>query len=88
MQGSEQWGLGGTGMHIDQTGLCDIVSEGVRGRKRRKLLECSLVVHNYQILCVFGFRYSFVVAMGYLTMCHVSRVSIFHYGVLTTDFSG
>uniref|UniRef100_A0A8D0BD12 Membrane bound O-acyltransferase domain containing 1 n=1 Tax=Salvator merianae TaxID=96440 RepID=A0A8D0BD12_SALMN len=33
-------------------------------------------------------RYSFVVAMGYLTLCHVSRIYIFHYGILTTDFSG
>ncbi|XP_028909387.1 lysophospholipid acyltransferase 1 [Ornithorhynchus anatinus] len=33
-------------------------------------------------------RYSFVVAMGYLTMCHISRIYIFHYGILTTDFSG
>ncbi|XP_036767650.1 lysophospholipid acyltransferase 1 isoform X2 [Manis pentadactyla] len=33
-------------------------------------------------------RYSFCVAMGYLTLCHVSRIYIFHYGILTTDFSG
>uniref|UniRef100_G3WVF9 Membrane bound O-acyltransferase domain containing 1 n=1 Tax=Sarcophilus harrisii TaxID=9305 RepID=G3WVF9_SARHA len=33
-------------------------------------------------------RYSFVVAMGYLTVCHISRIYIFHYGILTTDFSG
>ncbi|XP_061449176.1 lysophospholipid acyltransferase 1 isoform X2 [Rhineura floridana] len=33
-------------------------------------------------------RYSFMVAMGYLTLCHVSRIYIFHYGILTTDFSG
>ncbi|XP_036205639.1 lysophospholipid acyltransferase 1 isoform X4 [Myotis myotis] len=33
-------------------------------------------------------RYSFFVAMGYLTICHVSRIYIFHYGILTTDFSG
>ncbi|XP_037983529.1 lysophospholipid acyltransferase 1 isoform X5 [Motacilla alba alba] len=33
-------------------------------------------------------RYSFVVAMGYLTLCHISRIYIFHYGILTTDFSG
>ncbi|KAJ7411634.1 Lysophospholipid acyltransferase 1 [Willisornis vidua] len=32
--------------------------------------------------------YSFVVAMGYLTLCHISRIYIFHYGILTTDFSG
>ncbi|XP_062985848.1 lysophospholipid acyltransferase 1 [Elgaria multicarinata webbii] len=33
-------------------------------------------------------RYSFVAAMGYLTLCHISRIYIFHYGILTTDFSG
>ncbi|XP_045862629.1 lysophospholipid acyltransferase 1 isoform X1 [Meles meles] len=33
-------------------------------------------------------RYSFFVAMAYLTLCHVSRIYIFHYGILTTDFSG
>uniref|UniRef100_UPI001A9EB17E lysophospholipid acyltransferase 1 n=1 Tax=Ictidomys tridecemlineatus TaxID=43179 RepID=UPI001A9EB17E len=33
-------------------------------------------------------RYTFFVAMGYLTICHISRIYIFHYGVLTTDFSG
>ncbi|XP_042534457.1 lysophospholipid acyltransferase 1 [Dipodomys spectabilis] len=33
-------------------------------------------------------RYSFCVAMGYLTICHISRIYIFHYGILTTDFSG
>lgn len=33
-------------------------------------------------------RYSFFVAMGYLTLCHISRIYIFHYGILTTDFSG
>ncbi|XP_021116235.1 lysophospholipid acyltransferase 1 isoform X5 [Heterocephalus glaber] len=33
-------------------------------------------------------RYTFFVAMGYLTICHISRIYIFHYGILTTDFSG
>uniref|UniRef100_A0A8C7ZW07 Membrane bound O-acyltransferase domain containing 1 n=1 Tax=Oryzias sinensis TaxID=183150 RepID=A0A8C7ZW07_9TELE len=33
-------------------------------------------------------RYSMVTAMGYLTVCQVSRVFIFNYGVLSTDFSG
>uniref|UniRef100_A0A3Q2XVS6 Membrane bound O-acyltransferase domain containing 1 n=1 Tax=Hippocampus comes TaxID=109280 RepID=A0A3Q2XVS6_HIPCM len=32
--------------------------------------------------------YSMVVAMGYLIVCHVSRVFIFKYGILSTDFSG
>ncbi|XP_043973349.1 lysophospholipid acyltransferase 1 isoform X2 [Gambusia affinis] len=29
-----------------------------------------------------------VTAMGYLTACHVSRVFIYSYGILSTDFSG
>uniref|UniRef100_W5MR98 Membrane bound O-acyltransferase domain containing 1 n=1 Tax=Lepisosteus oculatus TaxID=7918 RepID=W5MR98_LEPOC len=33
-------------------------------------------------------RYSLIVAMGYLTLCQVSRVYIFSYGILSTDFSG
>uniref|UniRef100_A0A3B5MKJ5 Membrane bound O-acyltransferase domain containing 1 n=1 Tax=Xiphophorus couchianus TaxID=32473 RepID=A0A3B5MKJ5_9TELE len=33
-------------------------------------------------------RYSMVTAMGYLTACHVSRVFIYSYGILSTDFSG
>ncbi|KAG7474074.1 hypothetical protein JOB18_001900 [Solea senegalensis] len=33
-------------------------------------------------------RYSMVIAMGYLTVCQVSRVIIFNYGILSTDFSG
>lgn len=57
----------------------------VRERKKRKLIEW---VCNNLILCVFGSRYSFFVAMGYLTICHISRIYIFHYGILTTDFSG
>lgn len=58
---------------------------GVRERKKRKSTEC---MHNDLILGVFGCRYSFFVAMGYLTICHISRIYIFHYGILTTDFSG
>uniref|UniRef100_A0A8C4F8N8 Membrane bound O-acyltransferase domain containing 1 n=1 Tax=Dicentrarchus labrax TaxID=13489 RepID=A0A8C4F8N8_DICLA len=34
------------------------------------------------------YRYSMVTAMGYLTVCQVSRVFIFNYGILSTDFSG
>lgn len=33
-------------------------------------------------------KYSMVTAMGYLTMCQMSRVFIFNYGILSTDFSG
>ncbi|XP_075069234.1 membrane-bound glycerophospholipid O-acyltransferase 1 [Mixophyes fleayi] len=32
--------------------------------------------------------YSFIMALGYLTLCQVNRVYIFNYGILTTDFSG
>uniref|UniRef100_A0A3Q3WQ63 Uncharacterized protein n=1 Tax=Mola mola TaxID=94237 RepID=A0A3Q3WQ63_MOLML len=34
------------------------------------------------------YRYSMVTAMGYLTVCQVSRAFIFNYGILSTDFSG
>uniref|UniRef100_A0A8C3KZE5 Membrane bound O-acyltransferase domain containing 1 n=1 Tax=Chrysolophus pictus TaxID=9089 RepID=A0A8C3KZE5_CHRPC len=51
-----------------------------------------LVLMNYGIMNMASIpnihRYSFVVAMGYLTLCHISRIYIFHYGILTTDFSG
>uniref|UniRef100_A0A8B9TZK1 Membrane bound O-acyltransferase domain containing 1 n=1 Tax=Anas zonorhyncha TaxID=75864 RepID=A0A8B9TZK1_9AVES len=51
-----------------------------------------LVMMNYGIMNTASIpnihRYSFVVAMGYLTLCHISRIYIFHYGILTTDFSG
>lgn len=33
-------------------------------------------------------RYSMMTAMGYLTVCQASRVFIFNYGILSTDFSG
>ncbi|XP_068093066.1 lysophospholipid acyltransferase 1 [Hyperolius riggenbachi] len=33
-------------------------------------------------------RYTFIVALGYLTLCQINRVYIFNYGILTTDFSG
>ncbi|OCT76508.1 hypothetical protein XELAEV_18031711mg, partial [Xenopus laevis] len=33
-------------------------------------------------------RYSFIMAMGYLTLCQINRVYIFNYGILSTDFSG
>ncbi|XP_010209626.1 PREDICTED: lysophospholipid acyltransferase 1 [Tinamus guttatus] len=51
-----------------------------------------LVMMNYGIMNMASIpnihRYSFAVAMGYLTLCHISRIYIFHYGILTTDFSG
>ncbi|MFT7816148.1 lysophospholipid acyltransferase 1-like [Arapaima gigas] len=33
-------------------------------------------------------RYCLIMAMGYLTICQASRVFIFSYGILSTDFSG
>ncbi|KAK1173396.1 lysophospholipid acyltransferase 1-like isoform X1 [Acipenser oxyrinchus oxyrinchus] len=33
-------------------------------------------------------RYSVIAAMGYLILCQISRVYIFNYGLLSTDFSG
>nr|XP_015090071.1 lysophospholipid acyltransferase 1 [Vicugna pacos] len=51
-----------------------------------------LVLMSYGIMVTASVsnihRYSFFVAMGYLTICHISRIYIFHYGILTTDFSG
>lgn len=60
----------------------------VRERKKRKLIECIIAMYTNLVLWGLGFRYSFFVAMGYLTICHISRIYIFHYGILTTDFSG
>ncbi|XP_019728520.1 lysophospholipid acyltransferase 1 [Hippocampus comes] len=52
----------------------------------------AVVLANYLILIQTDIsnvhRYSMVVAMGYLIVCHVSRVFIFKYGILSTDFSG
>ncbi|XP_066538980.1 lysophospholipid acyltransferase 1 [Hoplias malabaricus] len=46
----------------------------------------------YVILCKASVHkvhwYSMLVAVGYLTVCQVSRVFIFSYGILSTDFSG
>lgn len=33
-------------------------------------------------------RYTMILSVGYLTVCQVSRVFIFNYGILSTDFSG
>uniref|UniRef100_A0A9J7XH76 Membrane bound O-acyltransferase domain containing 1 n=1 Tax=Cyprinus carpio carpio TaxID=630221 RepID=A0A9J7XH76_CYPCA len=33
-------------------------------------------------------RYTMIASVGYLTVCQVSRVFIFDYGILSTDFSG
>uniref|UniRef100_A0A3Q0S7K1 Membrane bound O-acyltransferase domain containing 1 n=1 Tax=Amphilophus citrinellus TaxID=61819 RepID=A0A3Q0S7K1_AMPCI len=51
-----------------------------------------VVVANYLIIVKADIsnvhRYSMVISMGYLTVCQVSRVFIFNYGILSTDFSG
>ncbi|XP_050988371.1 lysophospholipid acyltransferase 1 isoform X2 [Labeo rohita] len=33
-------------------------------------------------------RYTMIASLGYLTVCQVSRVFVFDYGILSTDFSG
>ncbi|XP_061633429.1 lysophospholipid acyltransferase 1 isoform X1 [Phyllopteryx taeniolatus] len=52
----------------------------------------AVVLANYLIIIQADInnvhRYSMVMAMGYLTVCQVSRVFIFKYGILSTDFSG
>uniref|UniRef100_A0A3P8T9B3 Membrane bound O-acyltransferase domain containing 1 n=1 Tax=Amphiprion percula TaxID=161767 RepID=A0A3P8T9B3_AMPPE len=48
----------------------------------RTSLKCVTFVHSSTC------RYSMLTAMGYLTVCQVSRVFIFNYGILSTDFSG
>ncbi|KAJ6664475.1 hypothetical protein lerEdw1_007132 [Lerista edwardsae] len=50
------------------------------------VVTCYGILNTASILNVH--RYSFITAMGYLTLCHISRIYIFHYGILTTDFSG
>ncbi|XP_047455297.1 lysophospholipid acyltransferase 1 [Mugil cephalus] len=52
----------------------------------------TVVAVNYLIIIKADIdnvhRYTMVIAMGYLTACQVSRVFIFNYGILSTDFSG
>ncbi|XP_008298018.1 lysophospholipid acyltransferase 1 [Stegastes partitus] len=52
----------------------------------------TVVLANYLIIINADInnvhKYSMVTAMGYLTVCQVSRVFIFNYGILSTDFSG
>nr|XP_061789554.1 lysophospholipid acyltransferase 1-like [Nerophis lumbriciformis] len=52
----------------------------------------ATVLANYLIMTQANInhvhRYTMVMAMGYLTVCQVSRVVIFKYGILSTDFSG
>uniref|UniRef100_A0A7N6FKP5 Membrane bound O-acyltransferase domain containing 1 n=1 Tax=Anabas testudineus TaxID=64144 RepID=A0A7N6FKP5_ANATE len=48
-------------------------------------------MYRYDISTVFTPPHTgipMVTAMGYLTVCQVSRVFIFNYGILSTDFSG
>ena len=33
-------------------------------------------------------RYCFVVAMGYLSFCQITRVYVFDYGMYSADFTG
>ncbi|ETE68526.1 Lysophospholipid acyltransferase 1, partial [Ophiophagus hannah] len=48
----------------------------------------SVLAKMFHTINAYDSRYSFLVAMGYLTLCHISRIYIFQYGILTTDFSG
>ncbi|XP_048474026.1 lysophospholipid acyltransferase 1 isoform X4 [Rhincodon typus] len=48
------------------------------------LCYCIMITANVSNI----HRYSFVAAMSYLTLCQISRVYIFNYGLLATDFSG
>ncbi|KAM3928473.1 lysophospholipid acyltransferase 1 [Leptodactylus fuscus] len=52
----------------------------------------SLVFFSYCVMIYANTEkvhsYSFILAMGYLTLCQINRVYIFNYGILTTDFSG
>ncbi|CAL8289280.1 unnamed protein product [Merluccius merluccius] len=51
-----------------------------------------LVLLSYMVIITADIsnihRYSLVLSMGYLTACQISRVFIFNYGILSTDFSG
>ncbi|KAJ3597568.1 hypothetical protein NHX12_001091 [Muraenolepis orangiensis] len=51
-----------------------------------------LVLLSYTVLITADIgnvhRYSMLLSMGYLTVCQISRVFIFNYGILSTDFSG
>lgn len=54
------------------------------------LQKCVVQSHtsqNWIHLCS-RYRYTLISSLGYLTLCQVSRVFIFDYGVLSTDFSG
>uniref|UniRef100_A0A4W3HMV3 Membrane bound O-acyltransferase domain containing 1 n=1 Tax=Callorhinchus milii TaxID=7868 RepID=A0A4W3HMV3_CALMI len=44
--------------------------------------------HGGNHSCFLFLRYSFVAALAYLTLCQISRVYIFSYKLLSTDFSG
>ncbi|MCI4374348.1 hypothetical protein PGIGA_G00005220 [Pangasianodon gigas] len=47
---------------------------------------CYIILHRASVRTVHW--YTMIAAMGYLTVCQVSRVFIFNYGILATDFSG
>lgn len=55
-------------------------------------LVLAVVISSYLIIIKADIsnvhRYTMVTAMGYLTVCQVSRVFIYNYGILSTDFSG
>ncbi|XP_042317141.1 lysophospholipid acyltransferase 1 isoform X2 [Sceloporus undulatus] len=51
-----------------------------------------LVMISYGIMTMVSIsnihRYTFTVAMGYLTMCHITRIYIFGYGIVIATFCG
>ncbi|XP_043925053.1 lysophospholipid acyltransferase 1 isoform X2 [Protopterus annectens] len=50
------------------------------------VLSCYFILNKASITNIH--RYSFIAAVGYLTLCQISRVYIFDYWLLSTDFSG
>lgn len=77
----------GMGWDVDEPlGILWLITH--EGEEEEEKIERVIFMHSNPILCVSASRYSFFVAMGYLTICHISRIYIFHYGILTTDFSG
>lgn len=48
----------------------------------------NVVSTTFTCLSSLTYRYTMVMAMGYLTVCQVNRAIIFNYGILSTDFSG
>lgn len=83
-------------MEINETVILfffSIVYDSILGLQRSDLNVvsqgdvCALLA-DFSFVHSSTHRYTMVTAMGYLTACQVSRVFIFNYGILSTDFSG